>query len=556
MTNFSIEALERSDRFQPPGGPVVFVIMDGVGVGCGDEFDAVANARTPTLDRLRGAAHYRELIAHGTRVGLPGDGDMGNSEVGHNILGAGRVFDQGAKCVDSAIESGSIWDGTWRALVDGVVDRGRALHFVGLLSDGNVHASMQHLHAMLSQATAAGVRRIYLHCLLDGRDVPDPSAEVYIEQLETWLADFRSRYGGDFRIASGGGRMTTTMDRYGADWGMVERGWAAHVHGDAAGFASALEAVMHFRAETPGVSDQFLPAFVIVDEAGAPIAPMVDGDAVVLYNFRGDRALELSRAFVEDDDFVAFDRGARPEVEFVGMVQYDGDTVMPPKFLVSPETVTGTISEYLACSGLRQFACSETQKFGHVTFFWNGNRSAKFSDGLEDYLEIPSDRVPFEQRPWMKAAETADAMVEAIESGNYQFLRCNFAGGDMVGHTGSVTAVRMSVEAVDLGLERIHAAVEKAGGVLVVTADHGNADDMVERHKDGSPKLRESGTPQFRTSHSLNPVPFYILDFSTRKLRLRAGLNDAGLANVAPTLIELLGYRKPQEYDASLLDWD
>lgn len=555
MNEFAIDALERAQQFEPPGGPVVFVIMDGVGVGCGDEFDAVANARTPTLDRLRGEAHYRELIAHGTRVGLPTDEDMGNSEVGHNILGAGRVFDQGSKCVDSAIESGAIWDGTWKELVAGAVERAGALHLIGLLSDGNVHASMHHVRAMLTKAAEAGVTRIYLHSLLDGRDVPDPSAEVYLEELEGWLAALRTRHGGDFRIASGGGRMTTTMDRYEADWSMVERGWAAHVHGEAEGFPSALAAVLRFREDSPGISDQQLPAFVVLDESGAPVAPIADGDAVVLYNFRGDRALELSRAFVEGDEFNAFDRGARPDVEFAAMVQYDGDTNMPPAFLVSPETVTGTISEYLACSGVRQFACSETQKFGHVTYFWNGNRSSKFSDAREDYLEIPSDRVPFEQRPWMKAAETADAMVMALESGDYQFLRCNFAGGDMVGHTGSVTAVRMSVEAVDLGLARIYDAVRKAGGVLVVTADHGNADDMVERHKDGSPKLRESGEPQFRTSHSLNPVPFYVLDFASRRLRLRHGLNEAGLANVAPTLIELLGYQKPAEYDASLIEW-
>tara|TARA_Y100001934_G_scaffold89062_1_gene110494 strand:- start:10238 stop:11893 length:1656 start_codon:yes stop_codon:yes gene_type:complete len=549
-------SLAASSSVAAPEGPVVFVIMDGVGVGAGDAYDAVAAADTPTLDELRELGLYRELRAHGVRVGLPSDGDMGNSEVGHNILGAGRIFDQGAKCVDTAVATGTIWGDTWSGLVSGVRERDGALHLVGLLSDGNVHASMDHLHAMLLRAVADGVRRMYVHVLLDGRDVPDPSAERYVAQLEDWLASMRADNDSVVcAIASGGGRMTTTMDRYEADWSIVERGWKAHVLGDARPFRSATDAIATFRAEEKGISDQWLPAFVVTDDCGEALGPISDGDGVVLYNFRGDRAIELAQAFVEGDEFAGFDRQRRPEVYFVGMVQYDGDLKMPPRFLVSPETVTGTISEHLAASGLKQFACAETQKYGHVTYFWNGNRSAKFDEATESYLEIPSDTVPFEQRPWMKAAETADAVVDAVESGAYAFIRANLAGGDMVGHTGSVRAATMAVEAVDLAIHRIRAAVRDAGGTLVVTADHGNADDMVERDKQGRALMRDDGEARWRTSHSLNPVPFYVLDCGGRTPQLRADLDQAGLANVAATLIELLGYEPPEDYEPSLLEW-
>lgn len=555
MNASQVMPLTAHSKAVKPAGPVVFVIMDGVGVGADDAFNAVTQASTPTLDHLRRNGLYRELYAHGVRVGLPSDGDMGNSEVGHNILGAGRIFDQGAKCVNSAVSSGSIWGATWQSLIDGVNTRGGALHLMGLLSDGNVHASMEHLHAMLVTAAEAQVQRAYVHCLLDGRDVPDPSAERYIDQLEAWLDEINTAHGCQFAIASGGGRMTTTMDRYEADWRIVEQGWHAHVLGDAELFASARDAVDTFRERDPGISDQWLPSFAIGDAEYGAIAPIVDGDGVVLYNFRGDRALEISQAFVERESFVAFERGRVPEVDFVGMVQYDGDLNMPPRFLVSPDTVDGTISEHLAATDVTQFAVAETQKYGHVTYFWNGNKSGKFSQRTERYMEIPSDTVPFEQRPWMKAAETADALVAAIHSSEQRFIRANFAGGDMVGHTGSVRAAMMAVEAVDLGLSRVLDAVRRAGGVLVVTADHGNADDMVERDKTGVPKMNDKGAPQWRTSHSLNRVPFYVLDCSGGASKLREGMDEAGLANVAATLLELLGYKPPHDYEPSLVVW-
>lgn len=547
-------ALLAHPRLAGPPGPVVLIILDGVGEGPDDAYNAVKRAHTPTLDALKAEGLYRTLFAHGTLVGLPSDADMGNSEVGHNILGAGRIFDQGAKCADKAIESGEIWTGAWAKIEQRIGERNSCLHLIGLLSDGNVHSNMDHLFAMLDRAHQQGLAKVYLHVLTDGRDVPDNSAHVYVERLEAKLESIRAASGFDYRIASGGGRMITTMDRYEADWRIVERGWKAHVHGDARRFASAMEAVETQREEHAGISDQRLEPFVVTGGDGEPVATIEDGDCVVFFNFRGDRALEIAQAFTAGDEFEGFDRGRVPEVLFVGMMLYDGDLNVPEHYLVSPETVRNTVSEYLANTGVAQFACAETQKYGHVTYFWNGNRSDKFDDATETYLEIPSDLVPFDERPWMKSAETADEVINAVRSGAYRFIRVNFAGGDMVGHTGSLPAAKIAVESLDLALSRIVPVMREARGCLVVTADHGNADEMVERDKSGAPIVDDNGVPKGRTSHTLNPVPIVINDYAERELTLRDGLNQAGLANVAATLVELLGYAAPAEYEPSLLD--
>ena len=538
-----------------PAGPVVFIILDGVGVGRGDAYDAVQAARTPTMDALRHSSLYRTLCAHGTAVGLPTDDDVGNSEVGHNILGAGRIFDQGAKCVGKAIESSAIWQGVWQEMSAQVTTAGACLHLLGLLSDGNVHANMDHLFALIDRARDDGIRRVRLHILTDGRDVPDHSAEHYVSELSAHLDAINATTGVDYRIASGGGRMLTTMDRYGADWRIVERGWQAHVLGTARGFPSALEAITTFRSEQPGISDQRLGAFTVCDDAGEPVGAIQDGDAVLVFNFRGDRAIEISQALTAGPEFEHFDRVRVPQIYFCGMMLYDGDLNIPEHYLVSPETVSDSVSEYFAAAGLPQFVCAETQKFGHVTYFWNGNRSGKFDAETETYLQIPSDLVPFEERPWMKSAETADAIIAAIQGGSYRFIRANFAGGDMVGHTGSFEASVIAVESLDLALARIIPAVRAARGCIVVTADHGNVDEMAERDKAGELLLNDQGQPKWRTSHSLNPVPLVIRDYAGRGASLRGDLNDAGLANVAATLVELLGFDAPPDYEPSLLEW-
>ncbi len=530
--------------------PLVLVVMDGIGVGKGDAYDAVALAHTPNLDRLVSET-ARTLRAHGTAVGLPSDADMGNSEVGHNILGAGRIFDQGAKRIDNALASGSIWRSeAWQQIVDRCGNGGGTLHLIGLLSDGNVHSNISHLFEIFRQAAEDGISTIRVHALFDGRDVPDPSAERYIERTE---AEFDKYPNVDIRFASGGGRMVTTMDRYGADWSVVDAGWHAHVLGDAHPVPDIRTGVEWGRS-TGVRSDQLLPAFTIVDETQQPAGRIVDGDAVAVFNFRGDRAIELSQAFEAGSDFEEFDRERVPEVYFAGMALYDGDTNTPASYLVGPESVDMTVSEIIASVGISQWAGAETQKFGHITYFWNGNRSSKFDQNLETYVEIPSDLVPFNERPWMKSAETADAAIEAVRSGEFGFIRMNFAGGDMVGHTADLAATRIAVESVDLAIGRIADAVAAASGCLVVTADHGNADDKAERDSDGEPLMRENGEPELRTAHSLNPVIFAVHDEAGSPIHLRDDLPDAGLANVAATILQLLGVEVPSDYEPSLLD--
>jgi 2,3-bisphosphoglycerate-independent phosphoglycerate mutase len=547
--------LKRRDRTAPAAGPLVVVVMDGIGVGPGDEGDAVALARTPVLDALRERFPSRTLRAHGTAVGLPDDSDMGNSEVGHNALGSGRVFDQGAKLVNKALADGSLFQGAvWRRITQGCLERKSPLHLIGLLSDGNVHSHIDHLIALIREAARLGIREVDVHTLLDGRDVPPTSALTYVEALEATLAEYDGVGGRHFRIASGGGRMITTMDRYEADWRIVERGWKAHVHGEGRPFPSARDAVETLRRETPGIGDQNLPAFVIVDAEGKAVAPIRDGAGVIFFNYRGDRAIEISRAF-DQDDFPYFDRGSRPQIAYAGMMQYDGDYLIPKAFLVAPPAIDRTMGEYLARNGLTQLACSETQKFGHVTYFWNGNRGGMFDAALETYTEIPSDRVPFQQRPWMKAAEITDAVIAAMRARPYSFVRLNYANGDMVGHTTDRDATIYAVEAVDLSLGRLLSAVAEMRGVALVTADHGNADEMYERDKAGAFVIDgNTGLPKPRSSHSLNPVPFIVFDPVNSGRRLRTDLPAAGLANVAATAFQLLGFTAPEGYDPSLLE--
>jgi 2,3-bisphosphoglycerate-independent phosphoglycerate mutase len=544
--------LGKHPSFPGVKGPVLVVVMDGVGYGRGDESDAVWLARKPTLDLLHASCPHTRLRAHGVAVGMPSDADMGNSEVGHNALGAGRVFDQGAKLVQEAVASGALFARPiWKQLTARVRGSGGALHFIGLLSDGNVHSHIDHLLAMIKQANTEGVEKLRVHALLDGRDVPETSALLYVDSLEELLAGVNRQAGRDYRIASGGGRMRITMDRYEADWQMVARGYAAHVRGEGRAFGSAREAVLSYRDEQPGIGDQNLSEFVIVDASGKPVGPIRDGDAVILFNFRGDRAIEISQA-LEYAQLEKFERGARPDVLFAGMMQYDGDLQLPKEFLVPPPAIDRTLGEYLARNGVSQFASSETQKFGHVTYFWNGNRSGKFDDALETYLEIRSDTRPFEERPWMKAAEITDGLIDALSSQKYRHLRVNYANGDMVGHTGRRDAAVQAVEAVDLSLGRLLPVIERLGGAMIVTADHGNADEMYELDKSGAIKIDDKGRRVVKTSHTLNRVPF-LLYAPGQKLEIDASQQDPGLANVAASVLHLLGFAAPEGYEESLL---
>jgi 2,3-bisphosphoglycerate-independent phosphoglycerate mutase len=555
-----VETLKKNPAWKGRRGPVVLVIMDGVGYGAYKEGDAVADSKMYHLSAIKAGSPHTRLKAHGKAVGLPSDDDMGNSEVGHNAMGCGRVFSQGAALVSASIESGAMFRGkAWQEiaanLTSGSGPRTPTLHFIGLFSDGNVHSHLDHLKAMIRRAKQDGIRRVRVHVLFDGRDVGETSALEYLDPFEAFLAEERT---GDFdpRIGSGGGRMWITMDRYGADWSMVERGWKTHVHGEARQFSSAREAVETYRKEIPGIIDQDLKEFVVA-EGGKPIGAIEDGDSVIYFNFRGDRALEITAAF-EEDRFDKFDRGRRPRVCYAGMMEYDGDTHVPKRYLVSPPAIDRTMGEYLAASGVRTLAISETQKYGHVTYFFNGNRTGKFDDKLEDYVEIKSDVVPFEQRPWMKCAEITDEVLAALSSGKYDFIRLNYPNGDMVGHTGVYQAVVCSMEGMDLQLGRLAKGVAEAGGLMVITADHGNSDDMFEHNKKtGAVIYKEDGSPKAKTSHSLNPVPCIIYDpgYQGEYQRgaegcLREGL---GISSIAATCIHLLGYLPPEDYDPSVL---
>ncbi len=547
-----LDALKKNDRFTPRRGPVVLAILDGVGFGKYADGDGVRMAHTPVLDWLLKNSPHTSLKAHGTAVGMPSDADMGNSEVGHNAIGSGRVFAQGAKLVEEAVATGKLFAGdTWREAVENVLHNHGTLHFLGLFSDGNVHSHINHLKAMVSRAADSGVKRVRVHILLDGRDVPETSALDYIDPFEVFLRSFRDR-GLDYRIASGGGRMVITMDRYGANWDMVRLGWDVHVRGIGECFPDAHTAVEKLRERT-GAIDQDLPPFVISDDGKTPVGAVNDGDSVIFFNFRGDRSLEITSAFESGEEFSHFDRGKVPRIYYAGMMEYDGDLHVPKHYLVAPPEIDRTMDEYLCASAVRQLAVSETQKYGHVTYFFNGNRSGKFDEVLDEYVEIRSDIVPFEQRPWMKCAEITDTVVAAVASGKYRMIRLNYPNGDMVGHTGNMDAVLVAMGALDLCLGRLKAAVEASGGVLVVSADHGNADDMFEHLKDGSLKVDAEGNPERKTSHSLNQVPCIVYDPEGKgeySSELRSGL---GISSLAATCIELLGFKAPADYDPSVL---
>jgi 2,3-bisphosphoglycerate-independent phosphoglycerate mutase len=418
-----------------------------------------------------------------------------------------------------------------------------ALHFIGLLSDGNVHSHILHLLDMCKQCAKDGVKKLRIHVLLDGRDVYERSALKYVEQTEILLSGLNEKYSVDYKIASGGGRMITTMDRYNADWNIVKKGWHAHVLGKARMFNSAKEAIQTYYDSDPKMNDQFLDSFVIGQD-GKPVGTIEDGDSVILFNFRGDRAIEISMAFEDGNDFDKFDRERIPNVLFSGMMEYDGDLHVPKNYLVSPPQIDKTVGEYLCGSKVTSFAISETQKYGHVTYFWNGNKSGYINKDLEAYFEIPSDKIQFQNAPKMKAKEITDKAIELLKSGKYKFGRINFPNGDMVGHTGKKDAIIIAIESVDESVARLIDAVNTLDGIVLITADHGNADEMFTVSK---------GKEIVSTAHSLNKVPFAIIDKNFNNEYKMADIDNKGLSNVAATIVNLLGFEKPAEYDPSLI---
>jgi len=553
-----VHILEKNPDFIKPDGPVCLVILDGVGLGDESAPDnAWAQANTPFIDKMFFESEITgKVAAHGKAVGMPSDEDMGNSEVGHNALGAGRVFDQGAKLVQNAMDDGSFKGDTWSWLMDGCAgDNDGTLHLIGLWSDGNVHSNVGHAYTMVETALAEGCTSVRLHILLDGRDVGETSALEYIQPLVDRCAEW-SKQGADVRVASGGGRMNVTMDRYNANWPVVERGWLAHVHGEAPHkFECVVDAVTTLRGEGKSkVIDQYLPPFVLTDSEGEAVGTIKDGDSVCFFNYRGDRAIEITKAF-ELDEFEYFDRGRVPKVRYAGIMQYDGDDNLPSKFIVPPPLIDRTVGELIAKAGLKQFAISETQKFGHVTYFFNGNKSGKFAEDLEHYVEVPSYTEPENERPWMRAAEITDVALLQLDEFKPDFVRLNYANGDMVGHTGNMRSAIMAMEAVDLCLERLVDGIVKRGGVAIITADHGNADEMASRGKKG--ELTEGDSPEgFKpmTSHTLAPVPVAVVgEPSSSIFEWDESVEKPGLANLTATCLNLLGFNAPSFYVPSVL---
>jgi 2,3-bisphosphoglycerate-independent phosphoglycerate mutase len=532
--------------------PHVTIVLDGWGIGHHDEGDATFQGRTPTLTRLLSSCPGSQILAHGTYVGLPSPKDIGGSEVGHLTMGAGQILPQGATRIKQLIDCGD-FDRlpVLNQLVDRCLAKNSALHLVGLLSDGNVHSHISHFEAIIRHAEARGVKRVYVHALLDGRDVPYQSALDYVEPLEARFAAINAAHPGfDYAIASGGGREVITMDRD-TNWEKVRLGWQVHVQGRAGeAFPSATAAVKALRQRMPDSADQDLPPFLVVRD-GKPVGAMRDGDCAIFVNFRSDRAIEFSRAMVEDS-FTAFDRAPRPDVLYAGMMTYDEDTNLPPLTLASAGGVKNPFGKRVLNWGLEQFRLAETQKYAHVTFFYNGGYRQPLDPAHEEYVLIPSDKVrSYAEAPTMKAAEIGKKARDLILSRRFHFGLINFANADMVGHTGDLGAAIRAVEAVDQALAGIVDAIGQAGGTLLITADHGNADEMIGFN----PK---TGKREPHTRHTLNPVPVVLFDpaFRPGDYALKAPNPDRPntLSMLAATNAILLGRTPDSDLDDPLFD--
>ena len=519
-------------------GPVVLAILDGVGLAPDGPGNAVSRAKTPFLGRAAKEYLHIALDASGEAVGLT-PGQMGNSEVGHTTMGSGQISKYGISLINSAFDSGEVFNSeAWRmATTKGL--NGGTLHFAGIFSDGGVHSHMAHLEQMISRAYNEGVRKMRVHAVFDGRDVDPFSAKIYIQRFENFARNFNDA---DIKIASGGGRMVCVSDRYENDWEMVKRGFDMMVHGEADYyFRTPEEALQILRRINPDVQDQYLPPFVIVDDMDKPVGMVEKGDALIYFDFRADRAIEIAQAFTYWD-FPYFDRGDyKPDdVYFVGMTEYNSDTHVPEHRLVQPASVMGTLNKFLEARGVSQLAVSETVKFGHITYYFNGCSYEKAKG--EEFIEIDSDTEPFETRPWMKSAEITDTVIKNLNS--YKFIRLNYPGGDMVGHTADMEATIFAMEAIDLSLRRLADEIDKIGGVLIIVADHGNAEELLDA--DGNKK----------TAHTLNQVPCIIYDNTDNRERYKkSDMINPGLSNLAATIAVLAGYGDyPSAWGKSLIE--
>jgi len=519
------------ERSRTPAGavtPALLIILDGYGCRSELENNAVAMARTPFLDRLFGTWPHTRINASEGHVGLPA-GQMGNSEVGHMNIGSGRIVYQDVTRIDHEIATGAFERNP--VLLDAIEKAsapGRALHLIGLVSDGGVHASERHLQALIHLAARRGVERLYIHAIADGRDTPPQSAHLYFDRLEAYCRQVNA------------GRVVSLIGRYFAmdrdrRWPRVERAWKLMVQGEgdfaAASVVEALDA-----AYARGETDEFIQPTLIVPPGERPVA-MHDGDVAIFANFRADRARELTRALARTD-FAEFERPGQPQLAaFVCMTHYEAALQLPVAY--PPQTLSNGLGEYISGLGLSQFRIAETEKYAHVTYFFNGGNEQPFANEVRQL--VPSPQVDtYDLMPEMSAAAVTEALVDAIESRRYQLLVCNYANGDMVGHTGNLEAAIRAVETLDTCLARVVPTMLACGGEVLLTADHGNAEAMFD-----------ADTGQPHTAHTLNPVPLIYLGRPARML-------DGGkLADIAPTLLAMMGLPQPPEMTGEpLIDFE
>jgi len=507
---------------------VLLAILDGWGEGEPSPTNAVHVAATPNMDRWRKQYPFTTLLAHNGAVGLP-EGQMGNSEVGHLNIGAGRVVYQDFTRINLAIEQGDFFDNPVLVETMTAVRRsGGGLHLLGLVSDGGVHSHIDHLAALLRMAAQAGIERVYVHAFLDGRDTPPESGAGYLRRLEDIIAE------------TGVGRIVMVSGRYYAmdrdkRWERVQLAWEAMVDGRGPTATDPVAAVEE--AYRRGETDEFVVPTVIVDAQGRPLATIDDGDCIIFYNFRADRARQLTRAFTEEG-FDEFAMARRPQLaRFVTFTEYEKDFDLPVAF--PPLSLERILGEEVSRAGLSQLRIAETEKYAHVTYFFNGGREEPFAG--EDRVLIPSPKevATYDQKPEMSAFAVTDALLEKLAADQYDFIVLNFANGDMVGHSGKLEAAVKACEAVDQCLGRIVEAVQAKGGVVCITADHGNAEIMTDP---------ETGEPY--TAHSLNPVPFILVHDALADRRLRSG---GALKDIAPTILHLLGLPVPDEMEGDNL---
>ena len=542
--------LKKLQQYFSGRGPLIHVVLDGWGVGAADETNAVNRANLPVMSRLIRGCPYTQLWTHGKYVGLPNEKDMGGSEVGHMTMGAGMVMEQGPTLIQNLLQSGEFFENpVLSRIIQNCVERDTPLHLLGLLSNGNIHSHVDHTEAIIRHAFQSGIRRCYLHALLDGRDAGVQSALDFTEPFEKLFSELKGqRPGIDYAFASGGGREVITMDRDN-NWEKIETGWRIHVQGQSENqFPSIRDAIEHFRKQNPEIIDQDIPGFVIIRN-GEAVGRIEDQHALIFTNFRGDRATQFSRAFLADE-FPYFERYRCPEVLFAGMTQYDQDNQIPPNYLVGTPVVEEPFGKRILELGLKQFRLSETQKFAHVTFFYNGGYREPLDPLQENYHFIASDKIPsFAECPAMKAPGISKKAVEFINSGEYQYGLINFANADMVGHTGDFQATVRAVEAVDAALDNIVRAIDAVNGLLVITADHGNADEMLISN--------QNGTLEISAKHSLNPVPFLIYDplyNGDYRLKPFGQEYNNNLSNIAATNFLLMGQAVPDDLAPSLFE--